>query len=493
MSMFPSSAIGLPQSLKYDLPPSLSDSARSYSVSVAPDGVTSVALPAMTATAFVANSTGNFGNMLSQIVSFTIPSGMSDSVFMDPNCTTLSFTLTYQVTTASAGITGGSINLIGGAHAFWDSLVLYSNNMPVETVNGYGLLANFLLNNTVNYSERTGGLGVCCGVDSNSANGIEIGHAAIANYRYNFTIPLISVLGVNTDKMIPIGSLNNLQLQMTTANLYPFVSYCTAVAAPGTGIQPVFANMLLSEFSLNLKYIDVGDYASAMLRQTLQDGKWLIKSSTYTNSAVTLPSGTSGAQQLLLQIRNSSVKSVYHQFGIAQSQLAPNSYYDCFNICTTTRQLQTGSGYWPNKPINDCQRPSEGYMYLIQAMGGSIPKALGTVVFRENYNVCITTVPPGSDSAMVVCVNSLRQTPAGGDTTWNQISKWPNMAYYGYDLEKSAGVLFSGINTRASPPFLNLTIASGSPTPQTVICNAWGYSDLVLVIDTVSKSIQAFI
>ena len=67
-SMFPSSAIGLPQSLKYDLPPSLSDSARSYSVNVAPDGVTSVAGPATTATPFVANSTGLFGNFTSQVV-----------------------------------------------------------------------------------------------------------------------------------------------------------------------------------------------------------------------------------------------------------------------------------------------------------------------------------------------------------------------------------------------------------------------------------------
>ena len=57
-SMFPNSAIGLPQSLEYILQPNLSNS--SYSVNVALDGVTSVALPA---TAFVANSIGLFGNV----------------------------------------------------------------------------------------------------------------------------------------------------------------------------------------------------------------------------------------------------------------------------------------------------------------------------------------------------------------------------------------------------------------------------------------------
>ncbi len=42
MSSFQSSSIGLPNQLKDDLPPSLSDSARSYSVNVSPDGITSV-------------------------------------------------------------------------------------------------------------------------------------------------------------------------------------------------------------------------------------------------------------------------------------------------------------------------------------------------------------------------------------------------------------------------------------------------------------------
>ncbi len=92
---FPTSSIGLPQSLKYDLPPSFSDSARAYSVNVSPDGITQVTGPSIPATntTFVANSPINLGAFNSQIVSFTIPSGMSQSVFIDSYSTTLSFTL----------------------------------------------------------------------------------------------------------------------------------------------------------------------------------------------------------------------------------------------------------------------------------------------------------------------------------------------------------------------------------------------------------------
>ena len=53
MSAFPSSSIGLPKSMDYNLPPSASDSCRSYSVNLAPDGITTVSAPSQNL--FVAN------------------------------------------------------------------------------------------------------------------------------------------------------------------------------------------------------------------------------------------------------------------------------------------------------------------------------------------------------------------------------------------------------------------------------------------------------
>ena len=490
--MFPQSAIGLPSSLKFDLPPSMSDTSRSYSVNVAPDGITSVAGPT-NSISFTANAAVQ-QPFTSQMVSFTIPSGMSDSVFLDPLSTTLSFTLTYTVGTA-ASVTGGVCNLISSAASWFDQLVLVSNNTPIETINNYGLLQNFMLQNTVNYAERYGGISVAMGTDTNSATGIELANASTGTFRYNFCIPLMSVIGVNTaDKLFPIGSVNNLQLQMTTAALAPIISYCTAVT---TNISLSVAPTL-SEFRLNMKYIDVGDDAARMLRQTLQDGKWYLKSTTYTNSAVNIPSGSSGTQQLLLQIRNSSVKSVIHQFGqsnatSAQSLVSPNGYYDAINPALTQRQLQIGGQFFPNLMINDLQRPAEGYPYLIQALGGGIAKSLGTVVTREMYNSlgAVASVPSGSDNTVVLPATTSRAAPVGSDAGASSVIKFPSSAFYGYDTERSAGILFQGVNTRASPPFLNLFI--NSTTNAAVICKAWGISDVVLIFDSVAKQIQAFI
>ena len=69
------------------------------------------------------------------------------------------------------------------------------------------------------------------GTDTNTATGIDlpwVGDAATV-YRFNFTIPLLSVIGANYDKLFPVDSINNLQLQMTTANQMPFASYCNTL------------------------------------------------------------------------------------------------------------------------------------------------------------------------------------------------------------------------------------------------------------------------
>ena len=494
---FPS-VLGLPSSLDYKLPPSVGDSCRSWSVHAAPDGITSVTSAVPPATMFVQDSTcaiSAFGG--GQIVSFSPPCGMGSNVFLSPQDTTLSFTLTYTTSATAYAVgtsTANSLNLIGSGASFFDTLVLYSNSVPIETIQGYNQLQNFLLQNTVNTSERNGGLSISMGCDSyNGVNGIDLGFAgASQTYKYSFTIPLMSVLGYNSDKLIPIGSLSNLQLQMTITNgNFPIVSYC-ATAAPTT--QPTLSAFTLDTFSLNMKYVDVGEMSGALLRQTLQDGKWFIRSTTYTQSSMTVPANSAGTQQLLLQIRNSSVKSLLHYFNTSGAlAICPNHIYDAIGINTNSRQLQIGAQYFPSRPLNDLARPSEAYCYLIQSLASvaSPVKALGTSVTRDSYNCVYSTAPAGSDSGIVVPALGVRAAPSGNDENNKIIAKFPNSAYYGYDLERVNGSLLSGVNTRGTPPFVNINIASAPNVP--INCVAWGCSDVILAFDLASQSVQAFI
>ncbi len=196
-------------------------------------------------------------------MSFTIPSGNSLSTFLDTNCTTLSFTLSYEVTTAAAGGAAFSANIIGSAASFFDTLSVYSNNIPLETINSYGLLQNFLLAKTVNIAERNS-LSICMGCYSNSGTGIEIICHTAGVRRYKFTIPLLSILGCNNiEKFIPIGAINNLQLFLTTANVLPIIASHTS--NPLTTNPAATNGFNLIDFQLNLKYIDVGSRAASSL------------------------------------------------------------------------------------------------------------------------------------------------------------------------------------------------------------------------------------
>ena len=74
--VFPSTTVGLPKEVQYDLPPQMENSSRSYTAHVSPDGITQVQGAVPSATAFVANSGGFAGAAFGQQnVSCTLPSG----------------------------------------------------------------------------------------------------------------------------------------------------------------------------------------------------------------------------------------------------------------------------------------------------------------------------------------------------------------------------------------------------------------------------------
>ena len=108
------------------------------------------------------------------------------------------------------------------------------------------------------------------------------------------------------------------------------------------------------------------------------------------------------------------------------------------------------------------------------------------------YNAVFPTTPSNSDTACVNPAAGSRPAYSGSDNSNLLIIKWPNSAYYGYDLEKSSGILFQGINSRSAPPFLNLFLGA-STGANTILLNAWGISDVILQIDTIAKEIKAFI
>jgi hypothetical protein len=406
----------------------------------------------------------------------------------------LSFRLTWTVGNTAA-LLGSDCCLIGSGASFFDSLQLYSNNVPIETIGNYNLLHNMLMNSTVNTAERYGGCSVGFGCDNSCETGITL-PSTQGTYYYNFCIPLISVIGLNClEKLIPLGSLGNLVLQMQSANMLPITTYCTTITTNAAVSAPI-----LDQFSLNMKFVDIGESASALMQQTLQDGKWFIKASTYTNSSITIPNGSNGTSFLVYQIRNSSVKSLFITNGTSPTAACPNGYYDAVNCALTSLQCSIGGSKFPNRPFNPSQKPAESFSCgLMAAWGASSLKSYGGTIGRSNYGATIPSRPSNSDDMIVVPSAGLRANsnsepsyPSTYDTnSVNRIVQHPHMGYIGFDLERCAGALFSGVNTRSSPPYVDVTF--GTAMQSTIQSQAWGLSDVVLCIDTTSKTIQAYI
>ena len=488
-SFLPSSALGLPASLDYKLPPSLSDDSKAYWVSVAPDGINSVsasALPIGT----LAQYTSQLNAFNSQLINFTIPSGTSKSVFMDCRETSLNFRLAVQVTTATNAAMSYH-NLIGSAQSFFDSLILYSNNIPIEQINGYNLLANQLLTATVNTAEKYGGIACAMGCDVNTFSGVDLPPGnATGTWYYNFSIPLISVIGINnSNHMFPIGSLNNLQLQMQTAALLPFVSY-NATALTGAGAMTV----TLQEFSLNLKYVDIGMDSARLLHSTLAEGKIFMKTQTWVQSSSNIPVGTMGAVNLLCQIRNSSLKSIIIQNSQATSLVTPNGQYDSINPALTQFNISIGGLNYPQKYLDVSRKPAEDFLFYLSALGFSGDyKKYSSLITRSGYGSSIpntTTAVTTCDSSIVIPANGSRAESALVGTTQVCVS-YPSQCFLGVDFEKSAGLLFNGVSSRASPPQLNYYI--NTPTNAATTAYAFGLVDCVLVVDTASNTIAAYV
>jgi hypothetical protein len=390
-------------------------------------------------------------------------------------------------------LTGGAgtiTKLIGSAASFIDSIVVVSNNTPIEQINGYGELFNLALNSLVSSSDRSGSISQM-GCDINGNSGIELlSGAAIATANYYFTIPLMSIIGQNThDKWLPIGLINALQLQVNTSALLPITSNCTTTVTT----QPVYAAPLLDQFSLNLKYIDIGTMSGNMMLQSLGGSKIYIKSSTYTNSNVAVPNGSSGALQQLLQIRNSSVKSLFFYQGIQTSARCPNGFYDAVNNGAATKvQGIVGGNRFPTRELNPSQRPSDCMQELQKAWGRSGDFInFGGVLNRESYGATIPSAVNDSDNSIVIPATASRPAATGSDIGAQVIVNFPNMHYLGLDLEKSTSVLFSGVNTRSTPPVIEYNL--GVATDATASLFAWALSDLVLEIDPLSKSVVGYI
>ena len=206
-----------------------------------------------------------------------------------------------------------------------------------------------------------------------------------------------------------------------------------------------------------------------------------------------IPNGSSGQSNLLYQIRNSSLKSLLIQNSLATSPVCPNGLYDAVNLAVTQFNVAVGGINYPQRPMDPTRRPAEAFLMYMSALGYSGDyKKYGGYITRSGYGASTNTASVTSfDSMMVVPATGVRAESALIPGTTQVIVTYPNTHYLGVDFEKSGGLLFNGVNTRSAPPIGNFYINTGTTAASTSF--AFGLVDCVLLIDTATNTIQAFV
>ena len=192
----------------------------------------------------------------------------------------------------------------GNAGSFIQKVEIFSSSGLLETVNGYNVLFQTLLDNQLDLSARQSFMSITHGTDVDPADAYNAGRggqAILYNQTLAFAIPIFSgIIGTGISKLLPLEYLSDLRVEISWEQ--------NAMAVLSGTTSAVSTNIWKVNFvELAVQIITVQDEASDMLRQAHKDGIQ-ISSCMYRNYNTVLASG--GVQDsTIVPLNFSSIKS----------------------------------------------------------------------------------------------------------------------------------------------------------------------------------------
>jgi len=492
MAELPSS-VGLPQEmmlvhLDYSLPPD----ARSMSIKTLPSNIntyTTTFSPALSST--ISAFSGDIA-IASQNIIFDLPCGGSPSQFLDTRFTTLNFQSTLAFT--NIGTTGvlGTAFQRGGGYSWFDRMYITSSSgQVIEDIVEVGLVNDTLVNLQFNHSVRAG-VATQYGFNPTGGDVLSQGHpwailqaantspSTSQSETHSYSIPLSSaVIGVLADKFLNVGRTSKLQLVLQISSVLPIT---IQVGTTAYTVPPVIT-ATLSNFSLQMEYVDIGINALQMLDSTLVDGKSYIHGTTYRTTSSTLTSST-GFTSLLAGLRASSVKSLFCRF---VANAAPNTAngingkYSSFNPLLNLIQFNVGGVKYPQTGINPLLQPSQSARELQMAVGSFNNSMFQSSISPAQY---CRLAAGGTAQGLV--------SGAVQEYSWNvgsDIANAQSLFIFGENMEVCARRgLLSGLNCTSAPIFVEMNSSAAPTNNHTVYTIAM--IDQVLIHDVRSGDIQ---
>jgi hypothetical protein len=484
---------GLPAELKMDKV-SLPDSVSSYFVKVAPQNVTSV-----TSQSYAINSTNVAAagyravNSPSTQINFDIPAGQKGT-YIDVDQSTISFRVKYSRADGATKLSDGILNrvqLVHNAFNFFQRIFHTSATGTIlDDVPNVNLAYTNWLQQNISAQEMDSlalpfGFNAETPVDASGSSNANTGHAitGIANgtastttsVYYSYEVPLpSSLIGRFASQMFPIGDLQKLTLSLVTADVTPVVLYLNAAATGSADFSTTIDNI-----SINLKYVSLGEQASALLGG---NGMKICSGITHRVSSSTVAASTSGAVSILLGNRGSSVRSLTTRC-VDLSTSGPttggsvNLIYDSKLIpATSLNYFISGVQRCPPNPLDPCRMPASVYMRVLHAANSWSERQFKFSGTPQSFCIYPAGVSLPSDKDNYLASSASEQKSLA-------------TFMFAMNLQKvSKSKILDGMNMNGASSFLEMNLVGGNTNSLTFYTIS--EQDILFIIDPSTGDIQ---
>ena len=350
-------------------------------------------------------STGYFSQ--GDVIKFELPAGISRNQLLDPTQTYVMYTLVNKDTNNTPFF------LDHNAASVFNKLETFSTSQTLETITNYNNLYATMLDLQKSGIDRQSDLSVSQGTDTdvqNSVNSSRGGQIVTAAYSPRFALPLLSgVVGCLNDKMLPIGCMNDLRVELTLESAANSIISPTA-SASSTAIWQI-TNV---ELAITIITLD-SEAAEAIIPSS---GEIMISTEMYRNYNTTLAASATGDQNIVA-LKFASVKSLlatyrlqnnFNTFTAATIASRRNPFASAQYLSTNSTspqcQFLIGNNYVPSLPMRST---AEFYVELQKALHAypnvNNKTALSRITYDNSsesggalpvYQVCTATTAAGA-------------------------------------------------------------------------------------------------
>lgn len=272
----------------------------------------------------------NYAGTLNNTIRIDVP---ALPAWLDPLYSYLTFTVTC--TTGAAAATFDD-----SAASVFNSLAVYSGGQQVllEQIQSYNLLHSILFTLTSSFADQVNAWSICSGAGTTAQQRIGASFAGGGPGTGSFAIPLASIMGLSSTKMLPMDAGFTILLGLES----PTVAFQSANAVTYT----------VSDVSYMASVHYLPSEVSAAVKASTGP-QLIVPCTTWRNFSATLTTSTQNSAQFGL--RASSLKNVIscmREAAIINTQTAA-SLTDLIRANLSSYQTLLGSSYTPLRPLTN--------------------------------------------------------------------------------------------------------------------------------------------